>query len=280
MSGTAAEIAVAVEAVEPWWKTRWIALPIFAAAAVAGGVAAAVARRRSPPDGPGTPDWCHPGVGILGGQLEDVDYVELRTGDAGPDEPLPMVIALHTRGMKAERIAEFASGLPGKVRVIAPVGFEDAGLGHSWTATKPDDPKYGAELQDVAAYLVNFIEAIQQCRPTLGKPVVSGYSGGADLAFALAAEAGGQLGGSVGAAGWFPPGVGPVTSPVVVVHGRNDTAVPYDRTANEVAARIGTTPGEPIQLVPMEGVGHSFAGALQIKWLEQTAKAAAAQATA
>jgi phospholipase/carboxylesterase len=204
--------------------------------------------------------------------LESVDYYEIRTGGAAPDERLPMVIALHSRGMTSERMAEFASHLPGKLRVIVPDGFEKAALGRAWTKASQGDPSYAVELQDVAAELIGFIDGIRQCRPTIGRPIVAGYSAGADLAFALAADAGDYIGGAVGAAGWLPPGLGPVVSPSKAIHGRDDKAVPYERTSLEVATRIGK--GEPITMVPLSNVGHSFAGALQLKWLEAVAKAA------
>jgi phospholipase/carboxylesterase len=210
----------------------------------------------------------------LGGQLEGVDYVELRSPGTSQDEQLPMIVALHSHGMTAEKMAELASHVTGRVRVIAPSGFEEAGLGRAWTTERDDDPQYATALGDAAAQLVNFLDAIQQCRPTVGKPIVAGYSAGADLAFALAVDAPQHISAAVGAAGWLPPEFGPVGAALTAVHGRDDTAAPYERTALEIEARDGK--GEPVTLVPMTGVGHSIAGALQLRWLQAMSEAARA----
>lgn len=257
---------------DPWWRTPWVALPILAAAAGLGVAAAAVALHTRQRKHNGVPSWCHPGVGEWGGQLEGIDYVELRPADAQPNERLPMVIALHSRGMTGEKMAELASHLPGRIRVIIPEGRYDAAMGKAWTEAGQNHADYPEQLQDVAAELVAFVEAIPQCRPTVGKPVVAGYSAGADVAFALAAEAPKVIEAAVGAAGWIPSEVEPLGAPTTAIHGRKDEAVPYERTSLEVAKRVGR--GEPISWVPLANVGHSFAGALQLRWLAATGKAA------
>lgn len=231
----------------------------------AAGVGALLAWTTQPSAAAPAPAACDD-VGPHGGSLEDVEYVEARTQGAPAAAALPMVIVL-ADGDPASSAAAL-SGLPVAVRVVAPRPLQDL----AWI---PDGTDPSAALADAAENLASFVERIQQCRPTTGRPVVAGYAAGADLAVALAGEIPLALGGAVLSAASFPAGLHPVGVPTMAIHGRDDAIVPYAAAQAAVEARVGA--GEPITWIPMTGVGHSMAGALGIRWLEAIAAAAADQ---
>lgn len=244
----------------PWWQTGWVALPIFAAAAGAG-VGLAIWQERNAP-----PPFCPETVTPDGGLLADVDYLEARTADAPTDAELPMVILLHGRQSTPAQIANAAVALPKPARLIAPQGFVAGPEGQrSWF--EGDGTSLVEEALDLATELESFVEAIQKCRPTRGKPLVAGYDEGALIAYALATDLPDQIEGAVGAAGPLPAGLGPVVAETHVVHGRDDAEVPFEPVGQAAAAMAGV--GAPIHLHPMSGVGHGLRGALQLEWLQR-----------
>jgi hypothetical protein len=63
---------------------------------------------------------------------DDIRYVELITGGAMPEAELPMVIALHGRGDRPERFAQFLRGFDRPARVVLPAGIVPATGGFAW----------------------------------------------------------------------------------------------------------------------------------------------------
>jgi len=258
-----------IAGVVPWWNTWWVALPVWTAAGIAG-MALAARRRISPPP----PPLCE-GVEMDGGHLEGIDYVELRSGKAGAELTLPMLVVLHGGSLTAAGIGNLAAtGIPVKARVIAPSGFYvapgDDGEGHAtWT-----DPSGEMPLREDASQLASFLEQIRRCRPTVGKPVIAGYDEGADLAYLLAVQHP-DLVDSVVMAGGMPDLVaGLPAAPVRGLHGQKDEVYPYDEARDAYHELIAS--GAPVHFLRMFGVGHSFAGALQIKLWQEASRALAA----
>jgi predicted esterase len=253
----------------PWWKTGWVALPILG---VAGVLGAAIAALREPP--PPSPPLC-PGIDSHGGALEGIDYVERRSGKAGAELTLPMLIVLHGGGHNPKAMADRAAeGIPVKARVIAPTGFyikaDEAGEGHPhWR-----DPSGQIPLREDAAQITSFLEQIRRCRPTLGKPVIAGYDEGADLAYLLAVQQPDLVSTVIMAGGMPDLRAGLPTAPVLGLHGVKDTVAPYDTARNAYHGLIAS--GAPVRFLRMFGVTHSFAGALQIKLWHEAARALAA----
>lgn len=262
----------------PAWNTPWIAVPLWGVAVLAG-IGIAEARVRSGAVHVPPPPSCPPTFDPAGGDLGDVTYVERRSGGAGPHALLPLLVVLHPRDTDPAAFADWvALHLPKPARIVAPFGFfpnGDAAQERRWTDFPPTDPVYSKELADAAVGLAAFLDVIRRCRPTLGEPIVAGYGEGAAMAYAVATESPELVAVAVGAAG---PLLGdPPRAPTVVIHGRDDAVVPYDPVAAAVAAYASA--GAPVQIVPMTGVGHSFAGALAVRWLDEVAKDLAAQST-
>lgn len=212
-------------------------------------------------------------MGSKGGQLATFDYLEAVTNDADPNDPLPMLVALHTRGQSPESLMAYLTSVPWPfpVRLIVPSGTEAFVGGRSWFG-EPSELTAG----DAAAQLGPFLDEIPRCVPTTGKPVVSGYSHGATVAYHVGAEEPDSVAAVMGAGGRLGADVGPIMVHTVVIHGNEDTVVPTEGVAAE-ASRRAVDEREPVDLRILPGVGHSFAGALQLEYLQAVENALADQ---
>ena len=124
-------------------------------------------------------------------QAAGIPYVELVTGGAWSDEQLPMIVAMHPRGGTVDGFVRMFSSFPARARVIIPHGYGNGNGRFNWwearvardnaqvvsAAVRPVDQQMAAALRELIAR-----------RPTLGRPVVCGFSQGAMLSFALAAN--------------------------------------------------------------------------------------------
>lgn len=254
----------------PWYRSWWVVVPVLAGVG-AVGVAVWIRNRKVPL---GAVPLCAETFDDAGGMLEDVEYLEFRPVGIGPQTALPMIIVLADGD--PQQIVDAVLGLPFATRVIVPRGIVQGPAGETWSsAPRGSGSAHLSEVQDAAAHLATFVEQVPRCRPTRGLPVVVGYDRGADVALALAAEVPHALAGVVATAGMLVPEIGQVGVPTTAIHGREDEVVPYEAAAAAVAAAVGQ--GAPITWVPMTGVGHSFAGALQIRTLQALADVSGAQ---
>jgi phospholipase/carboxylesterase len=115
-----------------------------------------------------------------------VRYLERVTGGAAPEDALPLVIGIHGYGDRPESYAGLFEGFGGRARFIFPHG-EPHGDGFSWFAISsrfnPDAVAAGTER--AAHRLAGMIAALTAARPTLGRPIVTGFSQGGMLSYAL-----------------------------------------------------------------------------------------------
>ncbi len=113
-------------------------------------------------------------------------YLERVTGGAAPEDALPLVIGIHGYGDRPEHYADLFEGFSGRARFIFPYG-EPSGEGFSWFAISarfnPDAVAAGTER--AAHRLAGMIAALAAARPTLGRPIVTGFSQGGMLSYAL-----------------------------------------------------------------------------------------------
>jgi predicted esterase len=177
------------------------------------------------------------GVGPDGGETDGAVYTEIVTGGANPNASLPMVIALHGLGQDKEYMANKLAGLDFPARIIIPDGLYDRAEGYPgrrwWRGYNPAglQAHMTEKIPEAVELLAPFVARIQNCRPTIGRPLVVGHSQGGYVAleFALYPQ---LVSGVVSSAAWRPVALWneePVT-PVIAVHGKNDTGVDYDRS--------------------------------------------------
>lgn len=168
-----------------------------------------------------------------GGTLNGIRYLETIRGGSDPTVRMPMVVVFHSRGATPGGAASFP-GLGGPVRIIRPAGFHQTQLGgYNWFthSSKKDPEGLTREMRQRGAELAGFLGALMQCRPTLGRPIVTGSSAGGHVAYLLASQYPELVGGSVALLGYIPPGLwNPSMAPTVGLHSTGDNTVPFART--------------------------------------------------
>ena len=108
--------------------------------------------------------------------------------------------------------------------------------------------------------LAESVASLATTRPTQGKPVVTGFSQGGMLSFALAAQHGDLWSAAIPVSGWLPPPLWPdkkraaTMPPLVALHGTEDPALKYPKTVACVEAL--TQRGAKVSLKTYPGVAH------------------------
>lgn len=196
-------------------------------------------------------------------------YLEIVTGRGDPSAALPMLVAIHGLGDRPESFSHLLDAFPEPARVILPRGIDDFEGGFSWFPTRARDPdvdKLAAGVGDAADVIAKGLAVLSKERPTKGKPIVTGFSQGGMLTFALAIHHPDVVGYAVPVGGWLPPplwpdangsAVAPSGAPTVVaLHGTADAAVRYEPTKEAVDALAILE--FPVTLKTYEGVPHAI----------------------
>ena len=197
------------------------------------------------------------------------ELVVVERGAMALDAPLPTVVALHGLGDAPERFVHSLDGLPGPVRIIAVGAPEPWGdEGHAWWTRRVADGDWQALGEDVARAaddLAPLLASIGQRSDVCGAPVVTGFSQGGMLSFALAGRHPDTISAAVPVAGTVLEGVatGP-WAPTRALHGTADTRVPYDRTQRAVATLQAD--GADVTLESFPGVEHSISRDERDRW--------------
>jgi phospholipase/carboxylesterase len=109
--------------------------------------------------------------------------------------------------------------------------------------------------------MATFIEAVRRERPTRGTPILTGFSQGGLLTFAVAVRHPEGVGAAFPVAGLLPRSLWPRANdrpypPITALHGTEDRIVAYDRARATVThmKRLGLE----ARLQTFEGTGHRF----------------------
>jgi phospholipase/carboxylesterase len=250
-----------------WWLLFTHALASSFAAAQASPVVAqpaAVAVEASPAPPPdAAPDAS--GWGVAGG----LRYLEIIRGGAKPNEKLPLLLVIHGLGDKPHHGWLEAVDVDSKikVRMILPQAPTPHGGGFSWfpyRAGTLDQAELARGISAAAERLARMLEVLQTQRPTRGKALVSGFSQGGMLSYALALShpelfayalpISGMLPGQLWPIAAAPAGV--VYPPLRALHGTADTVVRF-AVDDELVKRLREL-GYTAELVPFEGVPHAI----------------------
>lgn len=259
----------------------------WSALALASLVSLAACERRAAPPGGGaavTEQQAPPAAPAASATVPAaaVEYLEEITGGADRNEALPLVIAIHGLGDRPESFAGLLSGADFKVRLIVPRGLAPYGGGYSWfplqQALASDD--VGQGILRAAAALAATIERVAAERPTRGKAIVTGFSQGGALTFALALHHPRVVGAAFPMGGWVPPAVlpgagatAPASPALVALHGEDDRRVPIGPTRDAIAALDAR--GVKARLASYPGVGHTVSGEMRRDLLQLIRDAAA-----
>lgn len=167
---------------------------------------------------------------------------EVVLGRAEIDDELPMVVQFHGRSDKPW-IPQGDHANTEPTRLMLPWAPEKLGEGFTWfplSITERDkEPKVlGHYIRERVDEFAKVLEVFQERRPTEGKALVSGFSQGGMMSFALALRHPDQIDGAFPSAGWLPAhlveeSVDPKRAsypPIRALHGRGDPIVPVEPT--------------------------------------------------
>ncbi|MGK3993505.1 alpha/beta hydrolase [Sorangium sp. So ce1024] len=247
------------------------------ALALAALVSLAACERRAAPPGGGVAASAEPqaprAAPAAGGGAPApaaVEYIEEITGGADQGEALPLVVAIHGLGDRPESFAGLLSGADFKARLIVPRGLAPHHGGYSWFPIQQPlgSDGVGQGILRAAGALAATLERIAAERPTRGKAVVTGFSQGGALSFALALHHPRVVGAAFPVGGWVPPAVlpaggavDPATPALVALHGEADRRVPLGPTRDAIAALSALGVKASLQSYP--DVGHTVSAEMR-----------------
>jgi phospholipase/carboxylesterase len=198
-------------------------------------------------------------------RVGDIHYLEFVTAGADPESPLPMIIAIHGLGDSPQGFRGLLDEFDRPARIILPRALDahEEG-GWSWFPIRARDPDIEALAQGIdraADALAPAIEQLCKQRPTVGKPIVTGFSQGGMLSFALAVQHGDLFAAALPIGGWlpeplWPPDGNPGAPPIFAFHGDADSAVRYEPT--KIAVEHLLALGYRVELATYVGVGHAI----------------------
>jgi len=195
----------------------------------------------------------------------DLYYLEVVTGGAAETAQLPLVIALHGLGDEPASFGALFASFEFPARIALVRAPDASGPGYSWFAlTGGDLEKSAAGIRKATEQVAVAARQIARDRPTRGLPIVTGFSQGGALSFALAALHPDSFRAALPVGGWLPRELQPEKSGrdaaraprVVALHGEADARIPVQAARDAVSAfeRAGYT----TELVTFAGVGHGM----------------------
>ncbi len=206
------------------------------------------------------------------------EYLEQVTGGAAPDDPLPLIVAIHGYGDRPESFSGLAAGFPGRARWIFPRGFEAQGSGHAWFPIRFRDGRAEAlasGLDAASRRVAAFVLRVKRERPTQGAVIVTGFSQGGMISFALAMHEVPAIDFAFPMGGWLPESMIPTDRrpkvPILAFHGAEDRVVPFEATKDMM--RVLSTRAEQVEFVPIEGVGHRLTDEVRLALFEALGRA-------
>ena len=233
------------------------------AAPEAARTPAAVESVPTPAPTPVEPPVVEPPVADELQRVGDIYYLEFVTAGADPASPLPMIIAIHGLGDSPQGFRSLLEEFDRPARVILPRGLDpEEPTGWSWFPIRARDPDVEGLAQGIdraAKALAPAIAKLTTERPTVGKPIVTGFSQGGMLSFELAVHHGELFAAALPVGGWLPDPLwpqtkNPSTPPILAFHGDADAAVRYEPTKAAVEHLRGL--GYSVELETYVGVGH------------------------
>jgi phospholipase/carboxylesterase len=196
-------------------------------------------------------------------QIGPFRYLEVIVGKVvHPDDPLPLVVILHGRGNRPQ-IPEGPISSPIPFRMFLPQAPDPLGEGFTWIAvpTNSEDTQlFARSLSGSLDQLAPAILAFRELRPTLGKPIVVGFSQGGIMTFGLVTRFPRDFAAGFPIAGWLPPTLYPKVHRgqnfpyIFAQHGGADPIVPTENDRETVTALRAK--GLWVDYRETPGVGH------------------------
>jgi phospholipase/carboxylesterase len=233
---------------------------------------------REPFAAPGPDGW---------GRVGSLRYLERTLGGGDPTQPLPLLIMIHGMG-DAPRMDWFtgAGEIKTPLRLIMPQAPTPYYDGFSWFSYDPAqrDPQALARgISAAAEQLARAIELLRARRATIGRAIVTGFSQGGMLSYALALRHPELVAFSHPMSGTLPKRLWPAQKPadvrfprIAAMHGDRDSLVPIAPT-RELHARLSAL-GYDNSLREFAGVRHQITPEMEAYTVELLNSAARAVA--
>jgi phospholipase/carboxylesterase len=193
------------------------------------------------------------------GELETTELF-----NQGADETSPVVVAIHGMGDSPGNWAPTWRRLPVKAHVVLPrAPHHYAGGGWSWYKYEvgmPDD-ELARGVAEAERQLWATITEIAGAR----RIIVTGFSQGGILSFAMAAKHPGRITLALPVGGLLPKALWPSVkpAPTVAMHGDQDKVVPY--TAGVRAVEVFKTMGGSAEMLTYRGVAHAMTSEMRVE---------------
>lgn len=210
-------------------------------------------------------------------QYPEFEYSEMLSAGARDTDALPLILVLHGLGDAPAHFIRLFEGFPCPARIVAPHSSSAYGHGYSWFRFQKEDLEgAAADIARRADELFRFAIRLSSDHRTVGRPLVTGFSQGGALSFAIAAEHGIEIAGAFPVGGWLPEGVpdralGSKTAPITAFHGADDLLIAVSRPRAAVA-RLKKD-GFAVELREFSEVGHEIPAVVRAALLERLAGA-------
>lgn len=215
------------------------------------------------------------------GEIAGVRYIEHMTGGARPDERVPMIVGLHPMAGDPADFLQILRHYRRRARLILPYGHAYGGM-YIWYTSTHDDVGASVVTQETDRIAVA-LAALVVARPTVGKPLITGFSQGGIMTFALAVTHPEALAAAFPIGGLLPTSLYPSAAhssslhpatlpPIAAFHGASDLAVPT-RGARASIAELRQV-GYTAELHEYAGVAHEITDQEEREILERIGRAA------
>ena len=194
----------------------------------------------------------------------NLEYVELMTGGARTTDRVPLVVGLHGLGDRPRAFAGLFRGFDKPARLVllrAPTPYSRGFAWWRFRPGRPDSAERAAGIRSAATEVARAIRDLLSKKPVRGLPVVTGFSQGGMLSFALAALHPEVTGTAIPISGGLPSQLWPAPAqaarrlpPVHALHGDADALVPIGPARKTVEQLRGA--GFDATLKEFSGVEH------------------------
>lgn len=179
--------------------------------------------------------------GPRAGQSEGLHFIEQRFG-AKPGHHLPTLVLIHGLGDRPEPFIQLSSTIKTPHRALALRGLSEYsgsfGQGYAWFSTRVKEKKHikklAAEINHAATVVAKGLRALNKKEGQLKRRfVVTGFSQGGILSYALAVQYPELFAAALPVAGLLPPSArqlkGKARTQITAFHGQADQIVPFAR---------------------------------------------------
>lgn len=220
------------------------------------------------------------GLLVRRGQFEDIAYIEVVIGAESFEDALPVVFIFHGRGGSAQLPGGPFRRLSHPVRMIVPQAPERLGTGWAWLPVSVGSglvDRLASSLFQLGSRMAQMIREVSGERATVGRPIVTGFSQGGLVVYALALHHDDVVSHAFPLSTWLPPPLEPLYRrpdlhypPIRSMHGTDDPVIPVAPT-RELAARL-VERGFDVEFEEFAGVGHAMNDEMNVvfhRWLER-----------